>query len=169
MTVDRKKLGKANRLKGTNYERKVARKMTELTGQNWRRTPYSGAGHIPGDVMRLPDPFPYEIELKNRNDVSLLRAFKNPNSLQPYVSDKQILMFNDNGLTLVVIHENMNVGWSKDTPIICRTDIFIGNEWYRMHSLKDFCAMIKEDYEGGTEGDNDGNGADSNTLECDVK
>ena len=71
----------------------------------------SGAGHVPGDIMRLPEPFEYEIELKNRNDVSLLRAFKNPNSLQPYVSDKQILMFNDNGLTLVVMAFIIAIGF----------------------------------------------------------
>lgn len=170
--VDYKKQGKANRRKGTEYERKVARKMTELTGMTWRRTPYSGAGHIPGDVMRLPEPFEYEIELKNRNDVSLLRAFKNPNSLQPYVSDKQILMFNDNGLTLVVMHEDIAIDILLDTnynAVGTVTSLDIGNDAYSMVTLKDFCAMIKENYEGGAEGDNDGNGTDTNSSECNAE
>ena len=152
MAVDRVKLGRANRRKGAAYERKVANIMTKLTGQTYRRTPYSGAGHIPGDIMRLPEPFPYEIELKNRHDITLTRIFKNPNTIQKYVSDTQILIFNESSLSMVVIHKDMyiNLVRKQETipfPLNIDTNLSIGGDRYWMITLKDFCNLIKEEDE----------------------
>jgi len=100
------KLGKKNRRKGIGFERKVARELSKHTGDRWIRTPYSGAGHIAGDIMRLsPFSFPYAIECKNRADITLLKVLKNPEILRPYMKDMQIIIFNDNGCSLVVIPE----------------------------------------------------------------
>lgn len=142
--VDRVKLGKKSNRKGKAYERKVARDMSKFTGQTWKRTPHSGAGHIPGDIMRLPEPFEYTIELKNRKDLTLDRVFKNPNVLQPYMEDKQILIFNNHGQSLVVLSVDIVTSSFGKLYSCITTSLKVGGDWYIMSTLKDLCACIKE-------------------------
>ena len=116
--------------------------MTKLTGNKWVRVPYSGAAHIPGDVMCITKPFKMVIELKNREDVSLDRIFKTPNSIQPYMQENQVLMFNNHGQTLVVIPIEMILGYDMGS---FHATVKISNEWYSIVDLKTFCDIIKED------------------------
>lgn len=138
MSVDRKKLGKTNRRKGINYERKVARNMTKYTGDKWNRAPYSGASYIEGDIVRLNKEFPYVIECKNRKDITLDKIFRRPELLTPYISDSQILIFNNRGQSLVVYPSGIIKVYSSK---ICAI-IELENEVYYMESLKDFCKEL---------------------------
>ena len=51
---DWSKLGKSSRRRGCAFERMVARKLTQLTGITWLRTPMSGGHGIKGDVYVKP-------------------------------------------------------------------------------------------------------------------
>ncbi len=135
------KKGKKSNSKGKSYERELARKMSKLTGQTWRRTPYSGAGHIVGDIFRLPNPFPYAIEAKNRVDITLDRIFRNSNVIWDLVSDTQILIFNNRGQDLVVVpyKGTVNLGGCQIFAQLKFTE-----EYYYMISLEDFAKIIKE-------------------------
>lgn len=107
--VDRAKIGKKARRKGTNYERKVAKELTKITGYNWRRVPYSGASYIPGDVTIVDEGYEFQwvVELKNRKDLNLQKVFKNPLVLKPYFLEADILIFNSNGQSVVVVSPNI--------------------------------------------------------------
>ena len=144
--VDRKKLGKANRRKGHDFERKVAKFISNHTGSDWRRTPYSGAGHISGDVFRLPTPFPYAIELKNRKDITLDKIFKNPDTIKQYVSSEQILIFNNKGQAIVIVNMEImkKMPYTESGEFSPVTDLHIDGDWYLMLNLKDFCDLLKE-------------------------
>lgn len=137
-------LGKYSRNKGASYERDIARKLSKLTGQTWRRTPQSGANCIAGDVHRLsPSSFPYTIELKNREDIKLDKIFRNPSSIWEFLSDKQILIFNNRGQDFVVIPEETFPLVRKVPPYIVAY-IFYPNEDYRIIDLKEFAESIVE-------------------------
>ncbi len=103
--TDWKKIGKKSKRKGSNYERKVARDLTKITGYNWRRVPYSGASYIPGDVTIVEGDIKlgYVVELKNRADLTLSRIFKHPAVLGEYLKEGDILIFNNEGQSIAVV------------------------------------------------------------------
>lgn len=140
------KKGKKSNSKGKAYEREIARKLSKFTGQTWKRTPYSGAGHIAGDVFRLvPSAFPFTVECKNRVDITLDRIFRNPNVIWDLVSDTQILIFNNRGQDLVVVpyKGTVNLGGCQIFAQLKFTE-----EYYYMISLEDFAKIIGG-YENG--------------------
>ena len=152
--ADMKKIGKANKKKGSNYERKIANIMSKYTGQRWKRTPYSGAGHISGDVFCLDFEFPYVIELKNRRDLSLLKVFKNPQIVAKYLEDNTILVFNDSGTDIILVPFEPPEGHS---PLYGnrRGNLFFGSiligegtnaRGYDIINLKEFCNAITHVY-----------------------
>lgn len=142
--VDYVAQGKKNRRKGTEYERKVAREMSKLTGQVWRRTPYSGAAHISGDIFRLsPTPFPFTVELKNRADITLDKIFRNPNCIWELVNE-QILIFNNHGQDLVVLSEYILPLPEVKPPYIASYIFFPGDEDYRIITLHEFAKIAEK-------------------------
>lgn len=152
--VDRKKLGKANKAKGSAYERRVAKAMTKFTGDKWVRTPMSGAWHIPGDIMRLKVAYEYTIECKNRRDITLLKVFKNPNLLTPWAEDKQIIIFNDSGTHICVVPNSLALKEPKLLSFSSLWETTIAGESYYILSLKDLCEIIggSNDDTGATKG-----------------
>lgn len=145
--VDRVKIGRAARRKGTAYERKVARLLTSITGFTWRRVPYSGASYIPGDVTVVDGDyvFPFVVELKNRKDLTLQKVFKNPDVLLQYMEENTILIFNSGGQSLVVfpVDEKKDLTSLK----ICGT-IVLRNENFWLFDLKYFDLIIKKEKDG---------------------
>lgn len=147
---DRVKLGKRNRRKGTDYERKVARLLARYTGLRWSRVPYSGASYIAGDVTCLDFNYPFVFELKNRGDVSLTKVFRNPQSIQPYVNEDQILIFNNEGQDIAVVPFHKTFGLFKyegRTPAN-HFVVTIAGIVYMGMDLKDLGGILKEIYDG---------------------
>lgn len=97
MNRTRSDIGRYSREKGTRFERAVARELSKITGMKFRRTPYSGGGHVPGDIMRVDGPFRLEIETKNRKELKLSRIFKNPLLITEYLHPNKIVIFNEDG------------------------------------------------------------------------
>lgn len=139
--IDRKKLGKKNKAKGSAYERKVAREISKRTGERWVRTPMSGAWHIPGDICNLDNPYEYTIECKNRQDLSLLKVFKNPEVLKPWAEDKQIIIFNDSGTSIVVAP----VEFIEKDYDFCYGTCVIQKKVYYIMILKEFCKLLNKE------------------------
>ena len=145
---ERRKLGKANKLKGGNYERKIARSISSATGYRWKRTPYSGAGHISGDVFCLDFEFPFVVELKNRRDLSLLKVFKNPSVVSKYLTgwklDEEctILIFNDAGTDICIVpfRSNMSTKYFYG-------EINIDKGRFIVTNLDTLCKWIGQNYE----------------------
>lgn len=106
-TSERSKMGKRNRRKGGDYERKISKKLAKLTSFRWSRVPYSGASYIPGDVISLDFAFPFVFELKNREDIDMGKVFRAPYTLRDLVSYEQILIFNNYGQDLVLLPSKM--------------------------------------------------------------
>ena len=147
VVVDRVALGRRARTKGTNYERTIARLMSKYTGLRWNRVPYSGASYIPGDVTCLDKPYPLVIELKNRADCNLNRVFRNPQTINTYVNEEQVLIFNNSGQNIVVAPYNKITSVSIRFPDN-HAMVKIAGIMYIVLDLKDFCSIIME-YWGG--------------------
>ena len=153
--VDRVKIGRAARRKGTAYERKIARLLTKITGFNWRRVPYSGASYIPGDVTIVDGDcvFPYTVELKNRKDLTLQKVFKNPDVLLQYMEENTVLIFNSGGQSLVVFP----VSVKKEDVIYYLTSakiygtIMLRNEEFLIFDIKHFGLLVEREVKGGLE------------------
>ena len=96
LKIDRQKTGSRNKKRGGEFERRVAKLLTEYTGLKWNRTPLSGASIIAGDIYCLDKPMPFTIECKDRQDITLLKIFSNLDVLrnaktnESLISDKQI-------------------------------------------------------------------------------
>jgi len=139
---DKRKMGKAAKRKGSRYELKVAKTLTKHTNFTWRRTPYSGAGHIAGDVFATDFEFPWVVELKDRKDTSLLKVFKNPECIAKWLEDKTILVFNDGGTDVVVA--------PCEYPTNCRPNFgaYLKNSKgeFIMFTMKLFCDTINREY-----------------------
>lgn len=71
--------GAMSRRKGVTFERYVAKVFTEWWGSEVRRTPLSGAyggeWNLAGDLM-FQEPFPYLVELKNRENWTMEQVFE---------------------------------------------------------------------------------------------
>ncbi len=109
--ADFSKVGKKSCRKGKTHERRVARKLSELLNMEFKRTPQSGGGHVPGDVMRLDGPFRLEIECKDRVQITIEKVFKNPTVLRAILADRRLVIFNSDGKDYCVLHEK----WCKRT------------------------------------------------------
>ena len=86
---------------------------------SFKRTPYSGGGHVPGDIMRVDGPFKLEIECKNRREVKVERIFRNPSIISEYLDPNRILIFNNDGQIYCVINR-IHIKYQNRGPI----DIF---------------------------------------------
>lgn len=79
-------MGKASKVKGSNFERRIAKIIAAKYGVDWKeflpRTPGSGGFQWKGDVTAqrgFEEEFPYHVECRDRNNVwSLGQLFKNP-------------------------------------------------------------------------------------------
>ena len=135
-------MGKAAKRKGSRYELSVAKTLTKHTNHNWRRTPYSGAGHIAGDVFSTSFHFPWVIECKNREDTNLLKVFKNPNCIAKWLEEKTILIFNDSGTDVIVV--------PAEYPTFIAPDFgaYVKNSRgeFLCLTMKDFCATINKEW-----------------------
>lgn len=89
MTIDRSKVGRKSKRKGKKYESRVASILTKFTGAKFRRVPSSGGfnktgGRVileqvfSGDVLCEDRLFGFNVEAKNRKDISLTALLKNP-------------------------------------------------------------------------------------------
>ena len=83
--VDRSKIGKAARSKGARFERKICKKLTDITNVKFRRAPRSGAlirdgkvngAYISGDLISEEN-FKFSIECKNRKNITLDNLLNN--------------------------------------------------------------------------------------------
>jgi len=79
------RLGKRSRRKGHDYERKICKFLSDITGVKFRRAPRSGAmirdgmingTFLSGDLLSEKN-FVFSIECKNRKKISLCGAIKN--------------------------------------------------------------------------------------------
>lgn len=147
MTTDWKKLGKQNRAKGAAYERKIAKELTKITGYKWSRVPYSGASYIPGDVTIVDGDFifPHVVELKNRQDLTLAKVYRNPKVMKQYLEENTILIFKSDGRSYVVIPACVRGVELLDIDVVTR--IFIDNDGYDMFDIKYFDLIVRKDGE----------------------
>lgn len=88
--TDWSKVGKKSRRKGGEYERKICHFLTDITGVKFKRSPRSGALlregrisgiYISGDLTSDRD-FVFSIECKNRDNISIESALKNPQTAE---------------------------------------------------------------------------------------
>jgi len=150
MTVNKPKTGSKAKKHGQSFEYTVAKKMSSLTGFRWKKTPRSGGAHIAGDVFCLDFKFPYPIECKNLESLNLLKVYKNPailariNWKDPL---KDILIFNDTGTPVVIIHHDNTMYQDAETWGQFET----GDGWFYILKFEVFCDTLKsrrDEYEG---------------------
>ena len=140
LKVNREATGKRNKQRGSEYERRVAKLLTKLTGHRWNRTPLSGASVIAGDVYCLDKQYPFTIECKARGDITLFKIFSNPNTLEdikkdePLVSPTQILIFKEGLQNFIIAHKDI-------FPHISLGDFSYCNSYCRIYYKKE-CYFI---------------------------
>lgn len=115
MKIDKTSTSRSARKSGTNYEYSIVKKLNKLCGfkrgrgQFFARTPRSGGGDIPGDIFMIGAYFPYTIECKFKDTLSVTKLLRNPNLLydakknEDLVDGKSILIFKDGTKDYVVV------------------------------------------------------------------
>lgn len=154
MAIDKAKTGSRAKEVGGYYERRVAKKITKLTGYKFHKNP-EHLGIIAGrDVVCLETPdiysMPFSIECKNLERLTLLNVFKNPRMLRNINwkdPENDVLIFNDKGIDVVVanfqwIAGKQSVNWFGVFSFGENLGEESGGNLYVMLSLKEFCKKI---------------------------
>ena len=129
----------SSRQKGAAFETKICKKLEELTGESWERTPGSGAyatrtGNLKfaGDVMCTSKPSKYVFELKKYKEADIENLLVRKGNVwkwfEQLVKEKKhrpgILVFMKNyGRTIVVVET------PKDMPSTFRWGKWLIGEW----------------------------------------
>jgi hypothetical protein len=89
MSSDKKRINSKH--KGSEYELKIAKVLSDWWGEPFRRTPMSGGLHwrednrVSGDIVTPPDSvFPYNIECKKREEWSFDQLIKGTGEIESY-------------------------------------------------------------------------------------
>ena len=106
MTVNRQRTGRASKRIGNQFELKIAKLLSKLTGMRWKRCPASGAWIIPGDIWCVDlTTQPFLLECKHREDITLDKVLSNPSSVEQWLGVDTAFIFSSKGKPWVILHE----------------------------------------------------------------
>jgi len=128
--VDRSKIAKYNRIKGSNYERRICRLLSEWWGEPIYRTPSSGGSHWKGDGVAMDPGFPFHIECKNRQSWQFEDLFKVKGELLKYWEQCEKDALESSKIPLLIFTKN----YRPDFYMMSCEDVV---------KIEDFCNRLK--------------------------
>ena len=152
-------MGEKSRRKGANFERKIAKALTEALGVEFRRTPLSGgwadSSQVAGDIVPIENfDFPFSLECKNVEGWTLESLFNGDDAWLKTWWEQCVNETPEGKTPLLIFTKNYAptfvMGRVFDTFIISNMGIegvlhiYIGDETCAIFSFDKFIRRLKE-------------------------